>query len=122
MALTGTPEHCLHPSRVAYASRYMHGCTRTQGDSVQEIPLCVGMWLYRFFMAQAPGRSNKRHSNSNTLDLPQFLTTAQVCEVTGLSLKTITRRIHDGSLPAKRLGPRVFRIDRAALLEWLGAA
>jgi excisionase family DNA binding protein len=46
----------------------------------------------------------------------------QVAEITGLSEKTINRRIHDGSLPAKRLGPRVFRIHRDSLLAWLGAS
>ncbi len=33
----------------------------------------------------------------------------------GVSVKTIRRRILDGSLPAHRRGPRVLRIDRADL-------
>jgi excisionase family DNA binding protein len=32
-----------------------------------------------------------------------------------VSIKTIRRRILDGSLPAHRLGPRLLRIDRADL-------
>jgi excisionase family DNA binding protein len=33
----------------------------------------------------------------------------------GVSVKTIRRRIRDGSLPAHRMGPRLLRIDRADL-------
>jgi excisionase family DNA binding protein len=33
----------------------------------------------------------------------------------GVSVKTIRRRILDGSLPAHRMGPRLLRIDRADL-------
>jgi excisionase family DNA binding protein len=64
----------------------------------------------------------KRHANTNTMDLPLCLSAPQVAEITGLSEKTINRRIHDGSLPAKRLGPRVLRIHRDSLLAWLGAS
>ena len=36
----------------------------------------------------------------------------------GVCVKTIRRRILDGSLPAHRMGPRLLRIDRADL-DWL---
>ncbi len=34
---------------------------------------------------------------------------------TGVSVKTIRRRIADGSLPARRMGPRLLKIDTADL-------
>lgn len=40
-----------------------------------------------------------------------YLSIAEVAEQTGLSAKTIRRRIADGSLPARRIGSRV-RIHR----------
>jgi excisionase family DNA binding protein len=67
-----------------------------------------------------PGRSNKRHGNNNAAGLPLFLSLAQVAEATGLSEKTISRRVHDGTLRATRLGPRVLRIERASVVAWLG--
>jgi excisionase family DNA binding protein len=41
--------------------------------------------------------------------------TRESAEYAGVCVKTIRRRIADGSLPAHRLGPKLFRIDRADL-------
>ena len=43
------------------------------------------------------------------------LTIAQAADELGVSVKTIRRRIADGSLPAHRLGPRLIRIRRIDL-------
>ena len=41
----------------------------------------------------------------------QFETLAQAAERTGLSIRTLRRRIATGALPAYRSGPRVLRVD-----------
>jgi excisionase family DNA binding protein len=77
----------------------------------------------RFVSTQAPGHSNKLHSNPT--GLPALLTIAQVADATGLSIKTIRRRIADHTLTAHRIGPRAIRIERDSvmqLLQPLGAA
>jgi excisionase family DNA binding protein len=65
----------------------------------------------------APGRSNKLSAKTG---LPALLTIAQVAEATGMSDKTIRRRIADKTLTAHRIGPRLIRIERDSLLELLG--
>ena len=40
---------------------------------------------------------------------------ADAAAYAGVSVKTIRRRILDGSLPAHRFGPQLLRIDRADL-------
>jgi excisionase family DNA binding protein len=70
----------------------------------------------------APGRSNKLHASTG---LPALCTISQVAEATGLSTRTIRRRISDRSLIAHRVGPRAIRIERdsvLALLSPMGAA
>ncbi|MCA2248829.1 helix-turn-helix domain-containing protein [Mycobacterium intracellulare] len=72
---------------------------------------------------QAPGRSNKLAANA--VGLPALLTINQVADATGLSTKTIRRRVADGTLRGVRIGPRAIRIERdslADLLRPLGAA
>lgn len=49
----------------------------------------------------------------------QWLTVRQSAETYGLSQKTIRRRIADGTLLARRVGPRLIRINIASL-EQLG--
>jgi excisionase family DNA binding protein len=39
----------------------------------------------------------------------------QAAEYAGVCVKTIRRRILDGTLPAQRFGPRLLRVDRADL-------
>lgn len=43
----------------------------------------------------------------------QFETLADAAERTGLSIRTLRRRIAAGQLPAYRSGPRVLRVDPA---------
>lgn len=48
------------------------------------------------------------------------ITVAEAANTLGVSVKTVRRRIADGSLPATRLGPRMLRIrrcDLAAMFE-----
>ncbi len=42
--------------------------------------------------------------------LPTYLSLEQAAEITDQSIRTLRRRISDGSLPAYRLGPRIIRI------------
>jgi excisionase family DNA binding protein len=65
----------------------------------------------------APGRSNKL--NAAPTGLPALLTISQVADATGLSTKTIRRRISDHSLIAHRIGPRAIRIERDSVLALL---
>lgn len=64
-----------------------------------------------------PGRSNKLHAAPT--GLPALLTISQVADATGLSAKTIRRRISDRSLIAHRIGPRAIRIERDSVLALL---
>jgi excisionase family DNA binding protein len=58
----------------------------------------------------APGRST---------GLPDLLAISQVAEATGLSTKTIRRRLADGTLRGVRIGPRAIRIERDSIVELL---
>jgi excisionase family DNA binding protein len=53
--------------------------------------------------------------------LPALLTISQVADATGLSTKTIRRRISDRSLTAHRIGPRAIRIERDSVLALLSS-
>lgn len=48
---------------------------------------------------------------------PRFddLSPAQAAELVGVSTDTIRRRIADGTLPARRFGPRLIKISREDL-------
>jgi excisionase family DNA binding protein len=48
--------------------------------------------------------------------LPALLSKKQVAEATGLSERTIDRRIEDGTFKAHRIGPRIIRIERDSIL------
>lgn len=57
--------------------------------------------------------------------LPTYLSLEQAAEITDQSVKTLRRRISDGSLPAYRFGPRHIRIkleDLQALARRIPAA
>jgi excisionase family DNA binding protein len=41
---------------------------------------------------------------------PTYVSLEQAAEITAQSVKTIRRRVSDGTLPAYRLGPRAIRI------------
>jgi excisionase family DNA binding protein len=49
----------------------------------------------------------------NQQDFPTYLSLAQAAEITALSIKTIRRRISDGTIPAYRCrrGPIRIRLD-----------
>lgn len=42
---------------------------------------------------------------------PTLISIAQAAERLGLSTDTVRRRIADGTLPARRVGPRTIRLD-----------
>jgi excisionase family DNA binding protein len=67
--------------------------------------------------AKMPGRSNKVHATPT--GLPALLSIAQVADATGLSTRTIRRRISDETLRAHRIGPRTIRIERDSVLALL---
>jgi excisionase family DNA binding protein len=68
------------------------------------------------------GRSSKlrTHTKPKPTGLPALLSIAQVADATGLSPKTIRRRISDSTLVAHRIGPRLIRIERDSVLALLG--
>lgn len=39
----------------------------------------------------------------------------EAAQILGVSVKTIRRRIADGTLVAKRFGPRILRVDRTSV-------
>jgi excisionase family DNA binding protein len=54
--------------------------------------------------------------HANATGVPALLSPKQVAELTGLSDRTIRRRIHDGTFRAHRIGPRIIRIERDSVL------
>ncbi|SMC94887.1 DNA binding domain-containing protein, excisionase family [Janibacter indicus] len=56
---------------------------------------------------------NKEAHMTTTHSRRQFETLNQAAERTGLSVRTLRRRIAAGLLPAYRSGPRVLRVDPA---------
>jgi excisionase family DNA binding protein len=56
--------------------------------------------------------ASPRHAATPPRD---WKTPVECAAIAGVSVKTIRRRILDGSLPAHRFGPQVLRIDRADL-------
>jgi excisionase family DNA binding protein len=66
-----------------------------------------------------PGRSNKL--NHVSTGLPSLLSIEQVADATGLSTKTIRRRVSDGTFLAHRIGPRCIRIERDSVLALLSS-
>jgi excisionase family DNA binding protein len=49
---------------------------------------------------------------------PQWGTVDQAATLLGVSTKTIRRRIADGSVDARRFGPRLIRVDLNRLIEF----
>lgn len=50
----------------------------------------------------------------------EFLTVAEVAEITRVSKMTVYRLIHDGELDATKLGKRMFRVRADAVASWMG--
>ena len=49
--------------------------------------------------------------------LPAYLSPAQYAELMGVTPKTVQRMCRTGLLPAEKVGPRLWRIDKNAALE-----
>jgi excisionase family DNA binding protein len=52
-------------------------------------------------------------SRSTALPTRHFISIEQAAEYTGLSAKTLRRRIADGTLTGYRAGPKLVRVDQA---------
>ena len=50
--------------------------------------------------------------------LPAFLTPKEYSALMGLNLKTVQRMCRNGTLPAHKEGPRMWRIDKEASPAW----
>lgn len=48
-------------------------------------------------------------------DIPQTFSIAETAEILGCSQVTIRRRIADGTIVARRFGPRLIRVDARSL-------
>lgn len=53
--------------------------------------------------------------------LPAYLSPAEYAALMGLNLKTVQRMCRTGELPACKVGPRLWRIDKNAALERMNA-
>ncbi len=62
--------------------------------------------------ARAPGRLDFKRK--------PFYTPAEVAQILQVSDQTVLERIHEGSLFAVRVGPRLLRIPLGAVLQFLG--
>lgn len=51
--------------------------------------------------------------------LPAYLSTAQYAALMGVNLKTVQKMCRTGRLPAEKVGPRLWRIDKNAALAWM---
>ena len=51
--------------------------------------------------------------------LPAFLTPKEYAALMGMDPKTVQKMCRDGTLPAHKEGPRLWRIDKNKALEWL---
>lgn len=49
--------------------------------------------------------------------LPAYLSTAQYAALMGVNLKTAQKMCRTGRLPAEKVGPRLWRIDKNRALE-----
>lgn len=54
-----------------------------------------------------------------TPERPRYLDLTAASEISGLSEKTLRRRISEGSIPAYRVGPRVVRIREDSLFAFI---
>lgn len=54
----------------------------------------------------------------NWQDLPLFLTLDEAGLVLGVSRSTVKRLAQKGELPAKKISPRCWRVDKEKLRNW----
>ncbi|MDD3570368.1 MAG: helix-turn-helix domain-containing protein [Lachnospiraceae bacterium] len=52
-------------------------------------------------------------------DYPDILTPKEVMEILGISKNTLYQLINNGEIPATRLGRKLWRIQKQALMEFL---
>lgn len=57
-------------------------------------------------------------SKPNTVTSNEWVSIESVMAMTSLSLSTVRRRIADGTLEAKRFGPRLIRVRLSSLEAW----
>ena len=53
----------------------------------------------------------------DTRQLPAYLSTAQYAELMSIDKKTVQKMCRSGLLPAEKVGPRLWRIDKNRALE-----
>lgn len=58
-----------------------------------------------------------KKQNTEGESLPPLVSPGQCANYAGFDVKTIYRRVEDGTLPAVRFGPRCIRIRREDLLK-----
>ena len=51
--------------------------------------------------------------------LPAYLSPAQYAELMSIDKKTVQKMCRSGLLPAEKVGPRLWRIDKNAALAWM---
>lgn len=51
---------------------------------------------------------------------PQLMETKYAALLIGISAVTLRRMARDGEIPAKKMGPRLWRFEKSALMEWAG--
>jgi excisionase family DNA binding protein len=60
-----------------------------------------------------------RETPGNQIKEQLFLTPQEVSDLLHVSVQTVRRWIKEDSLPAYKVGPRMWRISKADLDEWL---
>jgi excisionase family DNA binding protein len=51
-------------------------------------------------------------------DLPDILTTAQVCNALGISKNTLYALLHDNQIQAFRIGDRLWRFRKESVIDY----
>lgn len=51
---------------------------------------------------------------------PQFMETEYAALLLGITTVTLRRMARDGEVPAKKIGPRLWRFEKSALMAWAG--
>lgn len=49
----------------------------------------------------------------------QFLNINEASQLTGLTVQTIYRKIHEKAIPAYKIGNKAIRFDREELISWI---
>ena len=73
------------------------------------------------FAPMAHSRPLEVHMNTPTPARPRYVDLETASSLTGLSEKTLRRRISEGAIVAYRVGKRVIRIDEDSLYAFIAA-